>query len=222
MPKDKDLSDRPPKPYFLGWSNMLEAMKGILDLVGLSISTRRYVYHRGAFYADCAIVIDALLEVNWAPFIHSEYNWRWWSEELKKRAEDLGMDASYAMHLPAPWNENSDNAQEMYSRLDLLWRYMPSIYAQEAKDNQTSPMGQITAAECVKITQRFANWLERYGYNLEPNFPGSNVMKKVTWPWLEAVQDELREVYREMGEDDVAGGWGPGGGPMPPISWPGE
>ena len=204
--------------YFLGAERQMEFHLAAFGVLGEAIAERKYVYHRGAFYADVALMINLLLEHNLPPFNASGYNWEWWANELEARAEDLGMDAQYAMNLPAPFTNSAEDWQKMFSRLDLLWRYLPGIYEQEERDSQVSQMGPITAAECVKITARFAGWLEKWCYTI--GVPG-RPFAKVTWPWLDQVQKELNELYKSLGEDSVAGGWGPGGGPIPPISWPG-
>lgn len=216
MPEEGIVSER--MNYYRAIEEQMKVHAIIFGAVGKAMSDRKWIYHRGAFYADVAMVIRLLLEYKVPPFTDSAYNWEWWADELEKRAGALGLDAQYAMPLPAPMKISADDWQKMFSRMDLLWRYLPGIYQQEARDSQITPMGPITPAECAKITHRFAGWLEKWCYTIgTPGFP----FRKVVWPWLEQVQLELKKVYTELGEDHVAGGWGPGGGNIPPISWPG-
>jgi hypothetical protein len=216
MPDDRNDTIAPIPDYFYAWAGGCGLMEGILATLGERISARRMIYHRGTFYSDCAHVITALLDAGFEPFISSEYNWRWWAEELEKKAEEYGKDAQYAMYLPPPANYSPESIQDGFSNLDLVWRYMVNAYRQEANDHQESPMGKVTPAECVKITQRMARWLEKRCYTVMEPVPPSKRHTRYYWPWVEAVSTELRELYQKMGEENVAGGWGP----STPISGP--
>jgi hypothetical protein len=218
------MSSKPPiaplEPYFKVSAALTGAVWSVYDVVGVKIQDRKYIYHRGAFYADLADALELLIGTE--PFASSEYVWNWWIAELRKRAEQLGSDATYAMLLPPPREDDWRKGGAITNQVDKILNFMLSVYAQEEDDQATSAVGtKITAAECVKICHRLAKYiLPQYCFSIEkptPEHPGV----RVTWPWLVAVADELQKVYRAMGEPDVAGGWGPGGGAMPPVSWPG-
>jgi hypothetical protein len=214
----------PPEPpldnYFLGWKQNFGFHYKLMGEIGQAIADRRYIYSRSAFYADAALAIKLLLELRVAAFVNSQLSWEWWIKELRERAEALGSDPGYAMYLPERMGGSPEDWQEMFSRLDLCWRYMPGVIEAEELDSQTVPLGKITPAECAKITHRFAQFIEKFCYDIKVQ-PPSTLTRRVTWPWLVAVQDELRAVYKELGETDSYFGPGASGGPIPPISWPG-
>lgn len=201
--------------YFKATTVLINAVSTILEVLGLKITERGLVYHRGAFYADVAKAIRLLLEMRISPFIESEYNWLWWAEECEKRAAALGSDAQFAMHLPLPRDSADWRAYPMIINLiNRMVSLMFGVTKGEEEDADISDMGKLTAAECVKITHRFAHyWLGKRG--------GNQIGYVVPWPWLEHVAGELQYVYRSMGEPDRAGSAGTPGGPIPPISWPG-
>ncbi|HUV74239.1 MAG TPA: hypothetical protein VMW79_08015 [Anaerolineae bacterium] len=200
-----------PVGYFYTSQMFMELMREVFQKVGDSITARGNVYHRGAFYEDAALAIGILCDRNFASMKESEYNWRWWADELKKRALAVGTDAPNAMKLPGRWKEDRDGYENTTNYLDLCWRQMFGAFHEEEIDYQTSPMGDTTPAECVKITWHFLRWLEK-----------TLKYKKLEWQWVGACKDELLAVFTRMGETTTAGGWTPGGGPMPPISWPGQ
>jgi|PlaIllAssembly_1097288.scaffolds.fasta_scaffold00013_25 hypothetical protein len=208
--------------YFDAITSLLRAFLGIFDELSETIRERGPVYHRGAFYADTAKVIRLLLEMRVSPFIESEYNWAWWADECEKRAEELGNDAQYAVALGDPM---LPNVPTLYSSVTLLLdsytsfllggRDTPGIYGQEAQDSDFTDLGQITPAECVKITHRLVH------YKLGAH-TGTYTGRLVA-PWITAVATELRDIYLAMGEPNKAGSaWNvKPGQPIPPISWPG-
>ena len=136
------------------------------------------------------------------------------------------MRSPHAMPLPPPRGALGEDpftdGMTLTQQVGTFYAWM-SFYKQEFEDSDITPMGQITPAECVKLSYRLAkNQLERYCWSLVdiPHRPG--YQQRQVWPWLTAVQAELREIFLAMGEPSKAGSnWSGGGGPMPPISWPG-
>ena len=205
--------------YFAANVQQMKVHGVIFEDLGKAIADRKFIYNRATFYSDVALVLRKLLELRQKPFITHHWAWEWWIDELEGRAKELGKDLGFSMHLPPPWAGNAAGWQLMFSRLDLLWRYLPTIYRQEADDSQSSRFfGDITPGEAVKITKMFAIWLEDFCYDVG-DVEGLPFMK-TTWPWLEAVVSELTEIHKQLGEGSTAGGPGSSGGPIPPISWP--
>jgi hypothetical protein len=206
--------------YFEAKTGVLGAASALYKLIGDKITAREGIYHRGAFYEDVAAVIRKLLEMQTSPFIESEYNWSWWAGECEKRAEALGSDAQFAMKLPEPVPAGDYTTyQKITNSLDKMVSLMLGLTGQEEEDADISDIGNLTPAECVKLTHHFAvYWLGKRG--------GNRIGYAVDWKWLPAVVGELKAVYLAMGEGTpwqrmVAGVNPPAGGEVPPISWPG-
>lgn len=201
--------------YFTAAYNVTEALTDALDLVGTRITERQRIYHRGTFYADVAAVIRSFLATNLSPFAESAYNWAWWAGECEKRAAALGSDAQFAMHLPEPVSPGDYLIYpKITNQLDKMVSLMIGVYQQELDDNDITDLGKVTPAECAKITHRFVQyWLAPRCGELQRGY-------MVPWPWIAKVVNELKAVYRSMGEVDRAGSTATPGGPIPPISWP--
>lgn len=184
---------------------LLGAIAAVLEAVQSNIGTRGDVYSRAAFYEDVAAGIRAVLALRLYPFSASEYNWAWWAEQLERQAARLGSDAQYAARL-------GEFSAPPEVRLNQIRNFVALFYgmmAQEAEDRDRTDFGDITPAECAKLTHRIARFI----------LP---TILKGTPPWLATVQRELQAVYRSMGEPDKAGSaWvvAPGQ-PNPPVSFP--
>lgn len=214
------MSSSPPivpvPPYFVAHTNLMEMLSASFALVGHNLQDHEYLVHRGVFYANVAAVIRLLLDFEFKPFIDSAYNWTWWAEQCEARALALGKDAQFAMHLPPPRDpEKWTDYPALTNLTDKMTSLMLSVTKQEEEDADISDMGNLTPAECVKLTHRFAHyWLGKNCGTYERGYI-------VPWPWIAKVASELQYLYRSMGEPDRAGSSGAPGGPIPPISWPG-
>jgi hypothetical protein len=202
--------------YFEAKTRVLDAAGQLYKLVGDAITERGGRYNRATFYADAAAVIRALLEMQASPFIESEENWAWWADQCEQRAAALGDDTQFTMQLPDPMLVGDYKTYERTTNaLDKMVSLMLSVTKTEEEDADINDFGNLTPGECAKLTHRFAlYWLGKRG--------GNQLGYVVDWPWLPAVITELGNVYRSLGEPNRAGSAGTPGGPIPPISWPGE
>jgi hypothetical protein len=202
-------------PYFLAQDQLLGVLKEVYTKVGDQIASRKYIYHRGAFYADLALALNTMLDLGFSPLIESEYSWRWWADECQKRSDELGADAQYAVKLGDPRPAGDLN---IYGSLTLSFdhvvNFMSSIYKGEMDDTNINDLGSVTPAECVKVCQRFV-------YYILGKHTGQYTGHPVS-PWITAVSDELKTIYKQMGEGGSTGGTTPlPPGYVPPFSWPG-
>lgn len=200
--------------YFEAKNRVLDAAAELYTIVGDNIEGRDNTYSRAAFYADAAEVIEALVDMGASPFGESSENWLWWAGECRNRAAELGDDKKFIVKLPPP-DKVGDylTYEKVTNSLDGMVSLMLSLTKQEEEDDDISDLGNLTPAECVKLTHRFAHyWIGKGG--------GNRIGYVVDWKWVPAVVAELKAIYRQLGEKDRAGSSGEPVGPIPPISWP--
>jgi hypothetical protein len=214
-------SEAPPivplQPYFATSKHLTETVAAVYEMLGAAIQARGYIYNRATFYTDLALVIRFIVESDLLPFAWSSTNWQRWADWCEDHAAELGADPAFTMQLPPPRSVDPYlEYPQITNQVDHVVTFMLGVYKQEEDDLSSDSGGEVTLAECVKLTARFARYiLPDYCYDIVKPHP-----QHVTWKWARAVAEELGKLYRALGEENVAGGWGPGGGEIPPVSWP--